>query len=1690
MAHSRLSRPIARLKNTLVALLFVGTQLVAPLAGAGIFAGQAAAAATTNCVTDTAGPNDVPGQKDLTKLCVDYSGSPTSIETTWNWDDTGTSGAGNTLDACNLFDTNGNGNADTAVCVTTTGDPATMQSTTTYTCGDSRADRCTNSVLISTITTGTNFCNVSQQNTNPFVAGNTDTQGDCTVPLASVGGAAAKLIDVCSYPSSQPNSDPSDCVVSQPKAGKLEVVKHLVPTTDNGLFNLQIDGTTKAANVSNNGTTGVVVLPTSNHDVAETAGTSTALTNYDSTISCRDLDGTGTVVASGSGTSLASVPLAEGSDVVCVITNTLKQATLILQKTVVNDNGGTLQQSDFPVAISGTTASWGSNTISPGTYTVSETQQTGYQAGSWGGDCSAAGSVTIAPGQTKTCSITNNDIPPQLTVIKHVVNDNGGTATASSFTMSVTGTNVSSASFAGAENPGTTVTLNAGSFSVGEGTHTGYTQTASSDCSGTIAIGEHKTCTITNDDIAPLLTLVKHVTNDNGGTAMPTDWTLSATPGSGTTLSGSGGFNSQTAQANKAYTLSEAGPSGYSASSWSCNGGVLANNNSLTLNIGDNVTCDITNNDIAPQLTVTKVVTNDDGGTLSVSNFPLFVNSVQVTSGATNIFNAGSYTVSETQQPGYSLDSITGDCLSNGSITLVIGGVYSCTLTNNDIPATVTVTKTVINDNGGNASTSDFKLLVGSTPVTSGVSNTFAANQSYTVSEQALVDGYAQTSLSCEDSTTHTALGATFTPTNGEHISCSIVNNDIAPQLTIIKHVVNDNNGSAQASDFTMSVTGTNVSNTSFAGAENPGTTVTLNAGSYGVDEGAHSGYTKTLGANCSGTIAIGEAKTCVITNDDQQAKLTLIKHIINDNGGNETASDFQAYIDSTAVSWSSATSLNAGSYTASEHELPGWTASAWSGDCAADGTITLTSGEDKTCEITNNDVPPSLTIVKNVTNDNGGNVLASAFKVRVNGTLLTGAVTSNSDQTATYQYASPLANTSYSIGEDSTAGYSQTSLTCTDDDTHASVAQPVMLNEGQHVTCVITNDDQAPHLSLQKYVTNSHGGTAQATDWTLSATPADNNFATITGSGSASGSAQANEVYTLAESNGPDGYADSGWNCDAGDLSGNLLTLSPGVSASCSITNSDIAPTLTLVKHVTNDNGGSKTADQWTLTAQHGSDAPVINHQGNASNNGTVATTSQTTVKANTTYDLNEDGPDGYDASNWSCDGGSLDGSTLVLALATNVTCTVTNNDQPASVTLIKEIVNDDTNQVQPDDFHLTIDGNLVLSGHSYDVTSNQEHTIGEGKHDNYKFVQVVGQTEADDAACRAANASMLLLGTGTLPQLSEGQHVTCVITNTKLTTIRINKITQFADGTTTNDPQDFHFTTDGEGLSDFSLDTDNGDSTLSDNQVFNNLTPDQNEDGYHISEVPVDGWQLNHISCGDTEVQTTDNGVFIFPSLGEDVVCNFVNTKQPVVNITKTNNRPQPTVVNDTVTYTMTVSVPTANQPGGAPIYNTVVTDLPPSGFTYVPGSWTATSNMPDHNVAADVVAGSPTGQPTYGSPGLWHLGSLMPGEVITLTYNAKIGSNVSDGTYHDLAFVKGNPSPLSSTEILGNLSIANTPFVATSVSVLSPPLVPKVLGAEILINTGTNIVAAQYVLPILLIAGVSVTRRTTHYKEKAGK
>jgi hypothetical protein len=132
--------------------------------------------------------------------------------------------------------------------------------------------------------------------------------------------------------------------------------------------------------------------------------------------------------------------------------------------------------------------------------------------------------VSLALGETKTCTIINDDIPPVLIVVKHVINDNGGTAVAGNFTMTVAGFNPNPASFAGDES-GTIVSINAGPYQVDETGLSGYAKSLSSDCTGLIAVGQIKTCLITNDDQPGTIIVIKNAKPQQGSFAFTTTGT-------------------------------------------------------------------------------------------------------------------------------------------------------------------------------------------------------------------------------------------------------------------------------------------------------------------------------------------------------------------------------------------------------------------------------------------------------------------------------------------------------------------------------------------------------------------------------------------------------------------------------------------------------------------------------------------------------------------------------------------------------------------------------------------------------------------------------------------------------------------------------------------------------------------------------------------------------------------------------------------------------------------------------------------------------------------------------------------------------------------------------------------------------------------------------------------------------------
>jgi hypothetical protein len=190
------------------------------------------------------------------------------------------------------------------------------------------------------------------------------------------------------------------------------------------------------------------------------------------------------------------------------------------------------------------------------------------------------------------------------------------------------------------------------------------------------------------------LALTKTVVNTGGGTALASAFTLTATGPS--VISGTAPVAATNAPVG-VYTLTESGPAGYTAGSFSCSGGGALVGNQLTIagaDAGHTVTCTITNT-FTPnpaRLALTKTVVNTGGGTALASAFTLTATGPSVISGtapvaATNAL-VGVYTLTESGPAGYTAGSFScsgGGALVGNQLTIAAadaGNTITCTITN------------------------------------------------------------------------------------------------------------------------------------------------------------------------------------------------------------------------------------------------------------------------------------------------------------------------------------------------------------------------------------------------------------------------------------------------------------------------------------------------------------------------------------------------------------------------------------------------------------------------------------------------------------------------------------------------------------------------------------------------------------------------------------------------------------------------------------------------------------------------------------------------------------------------------------------------------------------------------------------------------------------------------------------------
>lgn len=254
----------------------------------------------------------------------------------------------------------------------------------------------------------------------------------------------------------------------------------------------------------------------------------------------------------------------------------------------------------------------------------------------------------------------------ELTLKKLVINDNGGTAVATDFTLLASGPeNISGVH---GDSSITEVAVPPGTYTLSESGPAGYQ--GKWDCvggkfSGVTVLakpGIEIVCTLVNDDIKVVpvtasLTLQKNVTNDDGGQALSTDFTLSFDNGSthtGTGVQGDPAITSAVVTAGN-YILSETSVAGYLLSGIKCSGKDSNGTDGLSIDPGEVVTCVFINDDQGVDLAVDKTVSDASPNVGDTITF-----SIAVTNNGPG--QATNFHITDVVKPGFSyvVGSMTG----------------------------------------------------------------------------------------------------------------------------------------------------------------------------------------------------------------------------------------------------------------------------------------------------------------------------------------------------------------------------------------------------------------------------------------------------------------------------------------------------------------------------------------------------------------------------------------------------------------------------------------------------------------------------------------------------------------------------------------------------------------------------------------------------------------------------------------------------------------------------------------------------------------------------------------------------------------------------------------------------------------------------------------------------------------------
>jgi len=391
-----------------------------------------------------------------------------------------------------------------------------------------------------------------------------------------------------------------------------------------------------------------------------------------------------------------------------------------------------------------------------------------------------------------------------------------------------------------------------------------------------------------------------------------------------------------------------------------------------------------------------------------------------------------------------------------------------------------------------------------------------------------------------------------------------------------------------------------------------------------------------------------------------------------------------------------------------------------------------------------------------------------------------------------------------------------------------------------------------------------------------------------------------------------------------------------------CTITNTQKNATLTVVKDPTNDSGGTAIPNDFLLTVNG---EPILSGAENEYDANTNLALGETQVSGYTFVSIDKTGTG-------SCPS-ALD-TNFQLQPGDDVTCTITNDDQPSTLIVKKMLINDNGGTKVASDFEFSVNGGAAIS---FEANGQNDLTVDAG---TYSIVEtaVSGYTTIYD------NCTDVVI--------ANGGSATCTITNNDIDYKPIIKIVKTGPTTAKvgdNVTYNFEVTNDDEIGDGSPIDNVSVTDTIAGTATY--VSGDTGADG--ILEVG-ETW----IFTADYIILTTDpnplvnTGTANGKDLNGDPVSDNDDHSLNVeywTDLSITKEGPVDEVmVNSQFNFYITV-----HNAGPSPAVNVVVTDTLPSDLSYV-----TAFPIPD----------------VFPTPIVWNLGTMSPGqtEVITLTVNVQ--------------------------------------------------------------------------------------------------